>query len=180
MFRSYLRLLLFAFGLLVGVQVPGFIEAYERHVDARRQEVALTLQNYQQTARQFFAGDLYALIEHYRASDDPVFQSDARSVQSVVMRYTLLEQEWRALQGPWYARAWHLLMRADRDLLQATWAGYGFQVLLAPAAIAWGLACALILAWLLEALGLLLAWPLRRKRPVRRRHAPSVPRRPAE
>ena len=28
MLRSYLRLLLFTFGLLVGVQVPGFISDY--------------------------------------------------------------------------------------------------------------------------------------------------------
>ncbi|HAQ28087.1 MAG TPA: DUF2937 domain-containing protein, partial [Pseudomonas sp.] len=38
MLRSYLRLTLFALGLLVGVQVPGFIEAYAQHVEARRLE----------------------------------------------------------------------------------------------------------------------------------------------
>ena len=38
MFRSYLRLLVFAFGLLVGVQVPGFIDDYTKRVDAHRAE----------------------------------------------------------------------------------------------------------------------------------------------
>gem|GEM_PF-6504794 len=33
MVRSYLSLHMFAFGLLVGIQVPGFIEAYAQHVE---------------------------------------------------------------------------------------------------------------------------------------------------
>ena len=38
MLRSYLRLALFALGLLVGVQVPGFIDDYSKRVEAQRME----------------------------------------------------------------------------------------------------------------------------------------------
>lgn len=171
MLRSYLRLTLFALGLLVGVQVPGFIEDYAQHVEARRLEAQQGLQGFQETARRFFHGDLDVLVEHYRASDDPIFRSDAQSVSALVARARLLEREWQAMQRPWYARAWHVAVAGEPSLRSEVWNGYRFQVLLAPEAIAWGIGCALMLAWLVEALGMALAsllWPRRSYR-LRRR-----------
>ena len=98
MLRSYLRLTLFAFGLLVGIQVPGFIEAYAQHVEARRLEAQQGLQGFQQTAQRFFGGDLDAPVQHYQDSNDPVFQSDAQSVEQLVSRARMLEREWQAMQ----------------------------------------------------------------------------------
>lgn len=152
MFRSYLRLALFALGLLVGVQLPGFVDSYAQRVDAHRSESRLGLENFQKTARQFFNGDLDALVDHYRASEDPVFRSDAASLDGLIARSRLLEREWQIMHGPWYLRTGHVLFSADRELLRETWTGYRFQVLLAPEAIAWGISCALLLAWLVESL----------------------------
>lgn len=157
MFRSYLRLVLFALGLLVGIQLPGFVEAYAQRVDAHRSESRLGLESFQNTARQFFHGDLDALVAHYNASDDPVFRSDAASLGALIARSRLLEREWQIMQGPWYLRTGHVVFAADADLRRETWAGYRFQVLLAPEAIAWGISCALLLAWLVESLVLLFA-----------------------
>ncbi len=156
MIRSYLRLTLFALGLLVGVQVPGFIQAYEHHVEARRLEAQQGLVGFQETAGRFFEGNLSALVEHYRASEDPVIQSDARSVAALVERARLLDREWRIMQGPWYAQAWHVLAGADQTMRRQVWSSYRFQVLLAPQAIAWGLCCALLLAWIAESVLLLI------------------------
>ena len=164
MLRSYLRLTLFALGLLVGVQVPGFIEDYAQQVEARRSEALQGLQGFQETARRFFQGDIDVLVEHYQASDDPVFQSDAQSVSALVERARLLEREWRAMQQPWYARAWHVAFAGNPGLRGEVWSDYRFQVLLAPEAIAWGIACALILAWLVESLLLALSYPFRSQR----------------
>lgn len=161
MLRSYLRLTLFAFGLLVGVQIPGFIEAYALHVEARRLEAQQGLQGFQETAGRFFKGDMDALVRHYRASDDPVFQSDAQSIGQLVSRARLLEREWQAMQRPWYGRAVHVLLAADRSLRTQVWESYRFQVLLAPEAIAWGLSCALLLAWLMESLLVAASFPFR-------------------
>ncbi len=74
MFRSYLRLVLFTLGLLLGVQVPGFIDDYAKRVDAHRLEAAQNIQGFQQTAGQFFNGSLEELVRHYRSNSDPVFQ----------------------------------------------------------------------------------------------------------
>jgi len=143
MLRSYLRLTLFAFGLLVGVQVPGFIDAYAKHVEARRLEAEQGLHGFQDTARRFFSGDLDAA------------------------RARLLEREWQAMQRPWYARAIHVLLGAERSLREQVWSSYRFQVLLAPEAIAWGLSCALLLAWLVESLLLAASFPFRSRRRYR-------------
>ncbi|MGV8597286.1 DUF2937 family protein, partial [Pseudomonas aeruginosa] len=80
--------------------------------------------------------------------------------------------EWQAMQGAWYARTWHVLSGADRELLLETANAYSYQVLLVPEAIGWGLACAFLLAWLLEslALGLGRLAGVGRARKVQQRH----------
>lgn len=172
MFRSYLRLTLFALGLLVGVQVPGLVDDYGKRVEAHRLESAQGLQGFRDTAARFFKGDLESLVAHYRASGDPVMRSDAQSVALLVERAGLLEREWQAMQGAWYGRVWHLATAADKQLLKETYGAYRYQVLLAPEAIAWGIASALLLAWLVEGLLLMLGVLLGigRSRTVRQRH----------
>ena len=54
MLRSYLRLLLFTFGLLVGVQVPGFITDYSQRLEAHRLEAEQSLKGFRATAQKFF------------------------------------------------------------------------------------------------------------------------------
>ncbi|MNJ79327.1 hypothetical protein D3C77_773090 [compost metagenome] len=56
------------------------------------------------------------------------------------------------MQGSWHARAWHVFSAADLQLRAETLAGYRYQIMLDPAAIAWGLSCALLLALLVESL----------------------------
>lgn len=160
MFRGYLRLVLFGLGLLVGVQVPGFIDDYGKRVAAHRAESEESLSGFRETAARFFNGDLNALVGHYRASSDEVMRSDAQSLEHLVRRAELLESEWLAMQGPWYAQAWHLASAADRELLDETVEAYSYQVLLAPQAIAWGLSSGLLLAWLVELLVLGVGWTL--------------------
>jgi hypothetical protein len=76
------------------------------------------------------------------------------------------------MQGPWYGQVWHLASAADPELVEETFTAYRYQVLLAPDAIAWGIACALLLAWLLESLALLVGMLLgvSRSQKVQQRH----------
>ncbi|MBF7143559.1 MULTISPECIES: DUF2937 family protein [Pseudomonas] len=157
MLRSYLRLILFAVGLLVGVQVPGVINDYTQRVQAHLIEAQRALEGFNETARKFFNGDLQALVQHYQSSEDPVFRSDAQSVAGLVNREVALEQEWQALQGHWYERAWHVATAADRQIRDETLSNYDYRVPLSPEAIAWGIVVALLLAaaveWLLIGVG---------------------------
>ncbi|MET1077986.1 MAG: DUF2937 family protein [Pseudomonas sp.] len=160
MLRSYLRLGLFALGLLIGVQVPGFVHDYGNRVEAHRLESEEGLKGFRETAQRFFNGDLQALVGHYRASEDPVMRSDADSLNLLLSRGLRWQREWEALQGPWYAKAWHVAVAADPELRAETFQAYRYQVLLAPEAIAWGIGCALLLAWLVELVLLGLGWTL--------------------
>lgn len=156
MFRSYLRLLLFTFGLLAGVQVPGLIDSYTQRVEAHLLESRQALKGFQQTAERFFNGDLQAPVRHYRTSNDPVFNSDANSIESLLLRNRVLEREWQNLQGPWASRTWHVLVTPDPQLRDETLKGYTYQVLLVPEAMAWGIGLGLVLALVIESLLLLL------------------------
>ena len=158
MLRSYLRLMLFTCGLLLGVQVPGLINDYSQRVQAHLLESREGLKGFQQTAQRFFNGDLQALVRHYRASEDPVFQSDAESIDSLVSLNRMLESEWQALQVGWFGRTLHVLTQPDPAIREETFKGYSYQILLTPEAATWGLSCALLFALVVESVLLLIGW----------------------
>ncbi|MFJ4429882.1 DUF2937 family protein [Pseudomonas sp. NPDC089395] len=160
MFRSYLRLLLFTFGLLAGIQVPGLVKDYSQRVEAHLFESRQALDGFKQTAERFFKGDLQALVRHYRSSDDPVFNSDANSIESLLIRNQLLENEWQVLQGSWLTTTWHVLVQPDPQLREETLKGYSYQILLVPEAIGWGVGAGFVLAFVVESLLLGIGWVL--------------------
>ncbi|MDI2594426.1 DUF2937 family protein [Pseudomonas sp. N3-W] len=172
MLLSYLRLVLFAAGLLIGVQVPGFINDYAKRVEAHLIEAQTGLRGFQDTANQFFKGDTQALVAHYRESDDPVFRSDADSLSTLLTRQLALDKQFQAMQGPWYIRVLQVALAADPDIRKETWNGYSYQILLTPEAMIWGMSGALLLSFGIECLFRLIDWVvlggkrLRQSRPI--------------
>ena len=172
MLLSYLRLVLFAAGLLIGVQVPGFINDYAKRVEAHLIEAQTGLSGFQGTAIQFFKGDMQALVAHYRASEDPVFRSDADSLSNLLTRQLALDKQFQAMQGPWYIRFLQVVLAADPDIRKETWNGYSYQILLTPEAMIWGMSGALLLSFGIECLFRLIDWVvlggkrLRQSRPI--------------
>jgi hypothetical protein len=158
MLRSYVRLVLFTAGLLIGVQIPGFISDYTKRVEAHLMEAQQNLRGYNETAQRFFNGDVQALIQHYRSSEDPVFRTDANNIANLLSRNQILDREWMALQGPWYSRAFHVLTAADPTIRTETWNGYTWQVLLSPEVIGWGLVCALLFSLVIESFVVFIDW----------------------
>ncbi|MFZ3282484.1 DUF2937 family protein [Pseudomonas sp.] len=172
MLLSYVRLVLFAAGLLIGVQVPGFINDYAKRVEAHLIEAQTGLRGFQGTAEQFFKGDMQALVAHYRASEDPVFRSDADSLSTLLSRQIALDKQYQAMQGPWYIRFLQVVLAADPDIRKETWNGYSYQILLTPEAMIWGMSGALLLSFGIECLFRLIDWVvlggrrLRQSRPI--------------
>jgi len=172
MLLSYLRLVLFAAGLLIGVQVPGFINDYTKRIEAHLIEAQISLSGFQNTANQFFKGDMQALVAHYRASEDPIFRSDADSLSHLLTRQVALDKQFQAMQGPWYVRFLQVVLAADPDIRKETWNGYSYQILLTPEAMIWGMSGALLLSFGIECLFRLIDWVvlggrrLRQSRPI--------------
>ncbi|MNN44594.1 hypothetical protein D3C81_1588900 [compost metagenome] len=167
--------MLFAAGLLIGVQVPGFISDYAKRVEAHLIEAQAGLSGFQNTANQFFKGDMQALVAHYRASEDPIFRSDADSLGNLLTRQVALDKQFQAMQGPWYIRFLQVVLAADPDIRKETWNGYSYQILLTPEAMVWGMSGALLLSFGIECLFRLIDWVvlggkrLRQSRPIEER-----------
>ena len=163
-------------GLLIGVQVPGFVSDYGKRVEAHLIEAQTGLQGFQRTAEQFFKGDLQALVAHYRASDDPVFRSDADSLSTLLTRQQALDKQFQAMQGPWYIRVLQVALAADPAIREETWNGYSYQILLTPEAMGWAMGGALALSFGIECLFRLIDWVvlggrrLRQSRPIEDRN----------
>jgi len=168
-------MVLFLAGLLIGVQVPGFINDYAKRVEAHLIEAQAGLSGFQNTANQFFKGDMQALVAHYRASEDPIFRSDADSLGNLLTRQVALDKQFQAMQGPWYIRFLQVVLAADPDIRKETWNGYSYQILLTPEAMIWGMSGALLLSFGIECLFRLIDWVvlggkrLRQSRPIEER-----------
>jgi hypothetical protein len=152
MLRAYLRLAVFAVGLLAGVQVPGFIDQYAKRVSAHYLEVSHDFTGFQRTADQYFKGDVAALIAHHRASTDAVFRDEARTISALYERLQLLAAELKALEGGLPARLTHVIVHPNREILQETVAAYSYTVPLNGDAILCGVTAGLLGAILVESL----------------------------
>lgn len=150
MIREYLRLALFAIGLLTGVQVPAFVDQYEKRIDAQLSEARLGMQGFQDTADQFFDGDLQKLLAHYQTSDDAVFKTDASNLAFLFSRVDLLQEHAQALRQAGWFKPFFLFWQRDAATLQATTEQFSYMVPLTPEALLWGLLLALIAAALID------------------------------
>jgi hypothetical protein len=143
--KTYSRLFIFAGGLLVGIQVPNFIDQYERRIDAHYLEVSANISGFQSTADLLFSGDIQALITYYVDSNDLVFESDAQSIRSIVARYNRISNEREAMSGNILTAAMHVILYADDEFIGETFEQYGYTIPLNMLAVEWGLAIALLL-----------------------------------
>jgi hypothetical protein len=152
MLRGYLRLVVFALGLLVGVQGPAFVDQYAKRVSAHYLEVKHDFAGFQQAADQYFNGDVSALVTHHLQSPDVVFRGEAKTIGDLFARIKSLAAEMDALNGSTLARLIHIIVNPNREILQETIAAYSYTVPLSPEAIAYGVTVGLLLALAVELL----------------------------
>lgn len=141
--KAYIRFAIFATGILIGIQVPSFVDQYAKRIDAHYQEVSFNISGFQKTANSLFGGDLEALITYYEDSNDTVFRSDSESIRLITDRYSRLENERLALGHNPLVVAVHVLFAADQEFFQETLDQYTYTVPLNSVAIEWGLALAI-------------------------------------
>jgi hypothetical protein len=171
MLAHYLRLIVFGLGLLVGIQVPAFVDEYAQRVSAHQIEANRALAGFQETANTYFGGSIEALIAHHTASTDAAFKDEGRTVRALYDRAQLLNAEFTALKGPLVQRIFHVAFGSNREIFAETEAEYAYTVPLSPAAIVSGLVIACVFALLIDGL---LASALYAMRP-RHRHRSSRP-----
>ena len=164
MLANYLRLIIFAVGLLVGVQVPGFVDQYGKRVGAHEIEARVNFRGFQEIADKYFKGDVEALIAHHAASDDRAFKDEAASIRSIYDRLLMLTAELAAMRRSLLEQIIHVAFRPNRDLLNETRAAYSYAVPLSPPAIVSGIVIGAVLAMLTESVLAGLAYLVRPRR----------------
>lgn len=152
MLAHYLRLITFAFGLLIGIQVPGFVDQYAKRVSAHQLEISQDFAGFQETANQYYGGDVEALISHHAASADAPFRDEAKTIQAMYQRLKDLTAELAALRGPLIKQIFHVALRPNREIFAETRSAYSYTVPLNLPAIESGIINAVLLAALVEAL----------------------------
>lgn len=89
----YSLILLACVLLLMGIQIPSFVDQYEKRLDAHFIEVKTNLRGFQQIADRYFGGSLEALINKHEQSGDEIFREEARPIRSMYLRYLRFSQQ---------------------------------------------------------------------------------------
>lgn len=146
----------FALTLLVGLQVPHFLNIYETRLDAHYQESKRQLRQYQILADMLFDGDLNALVESHKNSDVVLFKAETSIIQALVERTDFLSTQKTRLKGNALKRYSFLVTQINQPLFHETQNNYQANIVLNTEAITFGLIFATIMTLSLECVLLLL------------------------
>jgi len=154
--RGYIRLLTFACGLLIGIQVPSFMNQYQQRVDAHFLEVSSNISGFQATADLLFDSNMESLIAYYENSNDRIFEEDSKSIRNIYDRYNLILAEQTAINSEWYESAYHILIAANSELRNEAFDAYAYTVPLDVEALEWGFGVALFITLVCDSIGSIL------------------------
>jgi len=161
--HHYISLVIFTIGLMLGVQIPNFVDQYVKRIDASHQEAQRHVAEYQAIAKRYGLGSIEALIEKHENSSDLTFQAEAEPLKNNYLREKQLQAEMQALYGSFWAQGLHLIVSGDREIISETYFNYSANLPLNSDAAICGLSAGLLLSFFMELLWSLLARLLRRK-----------------
>lgn len=147
---DYMRLILFVCGVLLGVQVPAFVEQYGQRLQAHTMEAKLSLGEFQRDADRFFGGDLKQLLAHYRQNPDQVIRAGGESIDALYQRYQLLDSALERFNQSAYSGYRQLLLEPLVDIRSEVWQHFSHTIMLDGRAIAIGLLLGFLISILCE------------------------------
>jgi hypothetical protein len=172
---EYIRLVLFVGGVLLGIQIPGFVDQYGQRLEAHALESTRSLSDFQKDADRFFDGSIEKLVAHYQKNPDQVVQQGGSNINTLYRRQQTLQAAYRAFSASWWSPYTQTFFSPVPDIRTNAVESYDFTVMLNSHAIVAGLIAGLLLGIMLE---ILLGLPRlifnrapRSRRPLR--HRPS-------
>ncbi|MGQ0621435.1 MAG: DUF2937 family protein [Panacagrimonas sp.] len=144
-----------ASALLVGIQVPNFVDQYAKRLDAHFIEVRKNLEPFQAIADRFHGGSIEALIAKHEQSADATFHAEGAAIRSLRDRFQRWQIETIQLQTPLPQQILWIATRADRELVDETRRNYSFSLLLDRSAVIAGASFTILVVILLELLAAL-------------------------
>jgi len=151
-FHYTLLLILFAAGLLFGVQIPNFVDQYQKRIDTHYLEASENFKGFQDIANRFHNGNIEELIKKHEASGDNTFNAEAEPLKKIFARKIRFEREHNALQTSLFGKVKHVAMAGDRETIEETYRAYSPGLPLDTTSIVWGLSISLVLITVFELL----------------------------
>jgi hypothetical protein len=148
----YLMIIVACISLLIGLQIPNFVDQYQKRVDAHLREVNINLLPFQEIANKYFNGDIGKLIELHRNSGEKPFQDEGAAIDKMVQRKLRFEADLAALQTSLPQKALTILLNGDREMVEEALGQYSYAVPLNQDALAFGAGVALAILLLVEML----------------------------
>ena len=141
---DYIRLAALMFGMLVGVQIPSFVEQYGKSLESRYLESQQSIAGFQEDAKRYFSGDLDKLIAHYASQDDPVIQSGGYSIRDVMNRREKLQGSVKRFNETWISPYFETFVNPHYEIREAVWASYTHTIVLKEEAIVFAVCSGLL------------------------------------
>lgn len=150
--KRYSLQLVFTVSLLLGLQLPNFLQQYELRLQGHFSEAKLQLSEFQSLADTYFSGDLQMLIAKHKKSQVALFRDEANLIEQSYLRVQTLQQKVNYIDKPMWYRLGRLTQEMNQPLFQATWKTYQANIVLNESAITVGVSIAVLLMLLLELL----------------------------
>lgn len=128
MLSQLFRILIFAFGFLVGGQLPAFVDIYRQHAETHLKEAQIDFSGFQKIANQYFSGNVAKLIEHHLKSQDPVFIDEGKVIETIWKRTLYFQKEVNALDSLLPLQTFHVFVLGDKELWNETLHHYSFAL----------------------------------------------------
>jgi Protein of unknown function (DUF2937) len=148
----YFLILIACISILVGIQIPCFVDQYEKRLDAHFLEVTNNLRGYQEIAEKFFNGSIPELIKKHEASEDRTFKEEAQPIKNIYERYLKFKAQKESLNTNMAGKVIFIAVKGDRELINETFANYSFMIPLNKDAVIAGFILAAIMLLILELL----------------------------
>jgi hypothetical protein len=143
-------MLIFTAALMIGVQVPNFVDQYVKRMEAHLNEARIQYNEYQKIARLVPGRSIEDLIEKHTTSDDSTFRAEAEPLKKTLQRKEFFEKEMIALQGSFWTQGIHILTSVDKEILSDTYKSYTANLPLNTNAAICGLIFGLLASLIME------------------------------
>jgi hypothetical protein len=158
----YMMIVVACVALLIGLQVPNFVDQYQKRVDAHLREVTINLLPFQALADKYFSGDMDKLVALHRSSGEKPFQEEGSALEQMMQRKLRFEADLAALNVNLVRRVWHVLVQPDTELFEETLVQYSYALPLKQDALTFAAGFVLSILLLVESLLALVRFALRR------------------
>jgi len=131
--------LLFAIALIIGMQVPAFIQEYYQRLAGHLAEATRQLFQFKHIADNLYQGDLAQLVNHYLLNADHTIQQTGNLLQQLMTRQAELQRYVDHLQATTYPnKLYYFITEFDHRIGLATWSDFHFTIPLELPAIVTG------------------------------------------